>query len=139
MKSQRRIRTEKEAVQYLNDNVSSLSSERRRSAMARIRFAKQPNVEAKRIIQKYHLDKASSIAANDQIDLSDTEELRVRLFRRDSIIEEPHISLLESLERDIIICGMTTHEFKRRSSHILSIPSALPKRMRQAEMEYLKE
>jgi len=99
MKSQRRIRTEKEAVQYLNDNVSSLSSERRRSAMARIRFAKQPNVEAKRIIQKYHLDKASSIAVNDQIDLSDTEELRVRLFRRDSIIEEPHISLLERRNR----------------------------------------
>ena len=127
MKFPRRIRTEKEALKYLNDNAPNLLGDRRQSASARIRSAKQPNVEAKRIVEKLRLEKYSEVAANDRVDLSDVQELRVRLFRRDGGVTEPHSSLLLKLEIDILTVGVSPQEFKRHSALIMSLASYVPK------------
>ena len=139
MKSPRRIRTEKEAFQFLQNNVPTLRDERRRSAIQRIKLAKQPNAEAKRIVEKYLHDKGSEIPANDLVDLSDVQELHARLIRRDGIIAEPHSSMLSKLELDIVTDGISPQDFKRRSALILSMEAALPKDMREREAEYLKQ
>jgi hypothetical protein len=136
MKTARRKRTEKEAVQYFNDNTPQMRPEDRKTAKARIRFATQPNVEAQRIVDQANKAKIRSIVVADEIDLSDVQVLRVQLIRRDGLVSSPHLEMLASLERNIVTNGVTGEEFKQRAAYILSIESAVPENIQRLEKKF---
>ncbi len=92
--------------------------------MARIRRARQPTVEARRIIAQASR-RAVEITRGDTIDLADVQELRVKLIRRDGGIVEPHASLLRRLDARIAAGAMTRGEFEE--SQVWAMPKALPR------------
>jgi len=136
MSSTRRKRTEKEALEYLNENASPISQTDRKSAQSRIRLAKQPNVEARRIVDQARNAKAGNIDVAEEIDFSDVQALWVQLVRRDGVVGSPHFEMLSALGRDIVTKGLQAKAFKKRAKYILSIESALPKETQKLEREF---
>lgn len=132
--SKQRRRTLKKAREEINK--AHLPPERRRSALARIHRAKQPVAEAKRIVQQYRTDRARVIVEpHQEIDLSDVQELRVKLIRRDKGIWSPHTDYLARMERKILAGEMTVEEFKKQSLVVLRMKPTLSKHFRKAECD----
>lgn len=101
-------------------------------AVEKIRAAKQPLSEAKRIIKQ---EKLAAIADPDRkkIDLSDAQELRVWLMRRDKGIWNPHSDFLARLEQQIAEGGMTEGAFREAAVILLDIVQPLPLTFRKSE------
>ncbi len=133
-RSRQRKRTEKAAVDLLDREVR-LSRIGRESAISRLRRAKQPTVEAKRIIAQAKRRAVAGQARNahDGIGHADVQELRVRLIRRDGGIWEPQASLLREIDVRLATRGMTPKEFHERAALVWAMPRALPRRTMQAE------
>jgi len=130
--SPRRIRTERAARKVINSSM--IPARRRATAYQRISKAKQPVAEAKRIIERYKTNRLGlELVHGRDIDLSDVQELRVKLIRRDKGIWSPHTDYLHRMERDILTKGMTKDEFKRRSATVLKMEQWLNKKFRHAE------
>jgi hypothetical protein len=130
--SRRRRRTLKAARDILNG--SAIPAGRRPSAYQRISKARQPVTEAKRIVDQHETDRHGLELVRDrEVDLSDVQELRVKLIRRDKGIWSPHTDYLCRMERDILTKGMTKGEFKRRSATVLKMEQWLNKKFRHAE------
>ena len=128
----RRKRTERAARKVINGSV--IPARCRASAYQRISKARQPIVEAKRIVDQHETDRHGlGVLRGQEVDLSDVQELRVKLIRRDKGIWSPHTNYLHRMERDIISEGMTKGEFKRRSATALKIEQPLSKKFRDAE------
>jgi hypothetical protein len=70
-----------------------------------------------------------------EIDLSDVQELRTKLIRRDYGIWSPHTDYLHRMEKDILSGDMDLVEFKRRASVLLNMEQALSKEFLKAEGE----
>jgi len=97
-------------------------------------MASQPIAEAKRIVVQHKTDRHGLELVRDrEVDLSDVQELRVKLIRRDKGIWSPHTDYLYRMERDILTKGMTKGEFKRRSATVLKMEQPLNKKFRNAE------
>lgn len=125
----RTIRTAKAII-----DGSSLPIGRRRFAYRSLRRAGQPVREAKRIVQQYEADVIGVERDADQlVDLSDVQELRVKLIRRDYGIWSPHTDYLARMENDILTDGMSWEEFKRRSVVVMKMVQPLEKSFRKAE------
>jgi hypothetical protein len=138
MKTARRKRTEKEALQYLNDNSPPMPPAESKAAKARIRLSAQPNVEALRIVGQANKASAGVIVISEKADLSDVLELQVRLIRRDVVVSSPHLEMLNKLARDILTTGVSGNEFKKRATYILSIETALSKEFQRNEREFIR-
>jgi hypothetical protein len=131
-RSRQRRRTERSAIQYLDDHTQNFAWQRPK-AIARIRLARQPIAEAKRIVDQ--ADRRAvrrALQGNDarpsaKVDLTDVQELRVKLIRRDGAIVEPHASLLRRLDARIATGAMTRGEFEDAVSRIWAMPKALPR------------
>ncbi len=121
VRSPRRRRTEREAIALL-DGAQRLSGAARDHAIDRIRRAKQPAAEAKRILDHLARDAVAGIVQADEIDFSDVQELRVRIVHRDLILDSPQASFLARMERDIAAKGMTKEVFLRRAEVLFSEP-----------------
>ncbi len=132
--SPRRRRTIKSALELI-DRDTSLSPERRRNARQRIRRAAQPNVEARRIIEQ-HRKEALPNFDNETIDLSDAQELRAKLIRRDGGLWNPQRRMIKNTERQIVTEGVTKAEFKDAAATVLAMPQVLGKGFRGAERTY---
>lgn len=104
-------------------------------------MSKQPVVEAKRIVDQDKTDRHGlELVRGREVDLSDVQELRVKLIRRDKGIWSPHSYYLHRMERDILTAGMTKDEFKRRSAVALNMeqPLKLRKKFRNAEWKFTR-
>ena len=132
--SPRRKRTERNAKAILND--APLTDQRRRAAYRHIKNAKQPIKTATKIAERALIDvDGQEIPVGSDLDLSDVQELRVKLLRRDFGIWPPHTDYLNRMEVDILSGAMTKQEFKRRSSVLLRMEQPLSKASRLAEQE----
>jgi hypothetical protein len=128
----RRRRTLKTARRVING--STIPAGRRPSAYQRISKASQPIAEANRIVVQHKADRNGlELVRDGEVDLSDVQELRVKLIRRDKGIWSPHTDYLHRMERDILTKGMTKDEFKRRSATVLKMEQWLNKKFRHAE------
>ena len=131
LKSRQRRRTETAAIELLSG--VRLTSGERRSAIDRIRCARQPIAEAKRIVdQADRQAMRRALQGNDarlaaKVDQSDVQELRVKLIRRDGGIVEPHASLLRRLDARIAAGAMTRDEFEETAARVWAMPKALPR------------
>lgn len=133
--SRQRRRTVKKALALL-EGADIPPGEKRRMAVA-VRAAKQPSREAHK-----HLDRWMQRAVPPQggeVDLSDVEELRVLLVRRDRGIWEPQRGMLHALELRILEGNVTRREFKRVAGLILGLEQVLRPDFRKAEAMYLLE
>lgn len=128
----RRRRTVKAAKKVIAD--ASYPSWKRSYAYARIRKAKQPVREAKAIVARHRADRHKiELTSGRAIDLSDVQELRVKLIRRDYGVWSPHTDYLNRMERDILSGTMTASELKRRSTVLFGMKQPLSKKFRKAE------
>ena len=135
--SPRRKRTERAARKIIKSSV--IPAGRRPVAYRQIRNAKQPVVEAKRIVNQQSVDRHKlDIVQDQEIDLSDVQELRVKLIRRDMGIWPPHTDYLNRIEIDILTRGMTSDEFKRRSAIALNMEQPIDKKKRYAEWKFAR-
>ena len=121
VRSPRRRRTERLAIALLDD-AQRLSGAARDHAIGRIRLAKQPVAEAKRIVSHPARKAVTGIAQANAVDFSNVQELRVRIIRRDLILDSPQAMYLARMERDIATKGMTGSEFQRRAELLMSEP-----------------
>ena len=127
-KSRQRRRTETAAIALL-DGVCLTRGERA-AAILRIRRAKQPRGQAKRIIAKAI---RKVVAVNgDGIDHADVQELRVKLIRRDGGVWSPQSLMLRRMECRIVGEGMTRQEFDDLAAAVWRMPQVLPSGTRHA-------
>jgi hypothetical protein len=129
--SRRRRRTVKEAIQFFDREVK-LPPNARREALARIRHSKQPGREAKRLIERHRRDGIPA-PCHSSVDLSDVQELRVQLIRRDGFVCSPVTLGLSRLERQVLTENLTADEFTESSMMLLNLPHALPREMCRRE------
>ena len=135
--SPRRKRTERTARKVINN--SAISARHRAAAYQRIKKAKQPVTEARRIVEQYKADQYGLELVHDRdVDLSDVQKLRIKLIRRDKGIWSPHTDYLHCMERHILSTGMTKGEFKRRSATALKMEQPLSKKFRDAEWKFAR-
>ena len=132
-RSRQRKRSENAAVAHLKKSIH-LSVYDRRAGEARIRGAKRPMVEAKRMIANYQ-KRAVEIDGGPKS--ADVEDLRRRLLSRDYLIDTPQQGLLHRL-RVMVAEGCTKAEFEKLAGIIWSMEPALPEEMRKAEVERLR-
>ena len=136
----RRKRTERRAIKLL-DTVH-LSPSRRQWAITRIRNARQPTVEAGRIVERAEREMAAILAGrldpngeveDTPIELADVQELRARIIRRDGMLDQPQAMLLARLDDRILETGMTVDELTKITTALFSeaMKPALPERVRQ--------
>ena len=128
--SPRRRRTIREAVELLDE--ARLTHAKRLSALARIRHARQPKAEARRIVKARRRNVVPE-SANDDLDLSHVQELWAKLVRRDGGVWQPQSMLLARIERGIAGGTMGREEFERLAGVLLSMPQMLPKSFRKRE------
>jgi hypothetical protein len=130
--SPRRRRTLKKAFEIVDKIYRP--GERRREAYESIRRSKQP-VRRARLIAKDFLKEQSNIPINmdTDVNLSDVQELTVKLIRRDFGIWSPQREYLMKIERTIVTVGMTREVFETEAATLWSIPQILPKKFRQNE------
>jgi hypothetical protein len=135
--TRRRRRTIKKARRLLDS--SSLHVDARRDAYQKVRSAKQPIKEAKRIVQHHEANRLD-VAAEYQrpVELSDVQELRVKLIRRDYGIWSPHTDYLHRMEKDILTTGMSWEEYERRAVVVMKMEQPLSKEFRKAERDYAR-
>ena len=115
----RRRRTIKSAIELL-DRELRLPHARRRQCFQRIRGARQPKREARRLIEQHRKQLARGLV-NGEVDLSDVQEVLVKLIRRDLGICSPHTHTLRRMERIILKKGMTKQEFERMAGTVLGM------------------
>ena len=138
LKSPRRRRTERDAIAVLNGAEWPLRGPRRKHAFMRIWLAKQPVVEAQRIVAHLARDvEAGNIDADavgpgvNAVGYDDVQELRAELIwhRRKSGhdgLSDVHRKLLADMDRQITTRGMTRGEFDERASRVRAMSQALP-------------
>ena len=127
-KSRQRKRSEKLAIAYLNFSIP-LPAGARRKAGASIRNSQRPMLQAKQIIRAY---REAPIEGSGRPDFSDVQEIKVKLIRKAGVIDTPQQSLLKKLDL-MVARGCTRAEFKKLAGIILTMPQALPKKVREAE------
>ena len=134
LRSPRRRRTEKAAIELLDKEVR-LSRKERNSALARIRRARQPIPEVRRIIIHSRRRAVSGDIRNshDEIDFSDVQELRVKLIRRDGGIWDPQAVMLHRMDVDIGTEGMSRDQFQEQAGLALGMRQALPPRITKTQ------
>ncbi len=136
-RSRQRRRTERAAIQHLDDHTQGFAKQRPK-AIARIRQARQPIAEAKRIVdQTDRRTVRRALQGNDarppaKVDQSDVQVLRVKLIRRDGRMVEPHASLLHRMEVRIATGAMTRDEFEDVTSRVWTMNQALPRSVQAA-------
>ncbi|MEL0108352.1 MAG: hypothetical protein VW802_15590 [Rhodospirillaceae bacterium] len=124
-RSRQRRRTEKAAITLLDKQIR-LRALRRASAIKQIRNAKKPLTKAKQLIR--HYSRSTLYKENTgSIDLSDVQELRVKLIRRDGGIFPPQTDCLSKLEIQIIEGEVLKKEFQETAAEILNMPQVLSK------------
>ena len=124
-RSRQRRRTEKAAIKLLDKQIR-LKALRRKNAIKQIRDAKQPLTKAKQLIR--HYSRSTLYKENTgSIDLSNVQELRAKLIRRDGGIWPPQSDFLYKLEIRVIEGGITEKEFQETAAEILNVPQFLPK------------
>ena len=117
----RRRRTIKSAIELL-DRELRLSPDKRQQYIQLIRRASQPKREARRLIEQHRKNLARGLVSDEkEIDLSDVQEVLVRLIRRDLGICSPHTNYLRRMERIILMDGMTRQEFELMAGTVLGM------------------
>ncbi|WP_442577704.1 hypothetical protein ACSBOB_19270 [Mesorhizobium sp. ASY16-5R] len=129
--SRQRQRTEAEAVKLL-DRSTDLPPLRRVKLVKRIRGARQPLREAKRVISEILIG-----SVDDRIDFSDVQELRVKLLRRDISLDPSQVEKLRELDR-MAAKGCSKADFERVATALLLYVSALPKSCREQERDFYR-
>src|SRR5512134_961099 len=132
--SRARRKAIKEALATLDGSVR-LTPSRRHYAVHRIQQARSPKGEVKRLIRGYL---QGAVAVSNQPDLSDAEEVRVRLIRRDHWLDPQVCRLLGALDR-AVARGLAHPEFQRRVAVILQLKPAMPAAWRRAEAKLAKD
>ena len=117
-------RSVRAAIDILN-RVATLPSAPRHHAVLRIQRAKRPSREARRIIDHWRKNAASVPA--EQLDLSDAQEIRVRLIRNHGGLWEPHRTMLATIEKRIVAGDIDSEEFREAAGRLVTLEPALPK------------
>lgn len=128
-RSRQRLRTEKQALALLDE--ARLPAAQRLAAVERIRAARQPLAEARRIIERVRRLQLRGILEGDGLDLSDVQELRVRLHRRDGGVWSPHADILARMERGIAAGDLDRPTFECMAATLLAMDQAIPASQRR--------
>lgn len=127
-----RRRTEEQAKSILMG--IGLEDRQLTGAIRHVRKARQPIREAKRIgLRAYAAKKDLDVPSGRKLDLSDAEELKVKLIKRDLGIWPPHTDYLRRIQKDICSSNITKAEFERRSVVLLDMEQPLSDQFRKAE------
>ena len=120
--SRQRKRTEKQALELLKD--AGILAGRRRTLAARIRAARQPVAEARRIVEAAQRD---AVPIGEGLDFSDVQEIRAKLIRRDGGLWPPQSDMLARLDWLIASGELDRDGFEQMAGVVLAMPQALPK------------
>lgn len=133
-RSRQRRRSENAAIAHLRKSTR-IAERERRNAEARIRDTKRPMVKAKRIVEQFQR-RAAGVDLDGRPDLSDVQELRVKLIRRDGLVDTQ--GLLHRLEV-MVAKGCTKADFENQAGIIWELAGVVWKtrrgRIRKAERE----
>ena len=131
LKSRQRRRTEHKAVEVLDGAKAQLGGPRWQHAVSRIRRAKQPVVEARRIIARLDRDAAVGNVDIEVIDrvggtigYDDVQELRAQVIWRDGKLGNARRTLFSGMDRQIATRGMTRVEFHEAASRVWALPQS---------------
>ena len=127
-KSRQRRRTEKAAIALLDG--ACLTRGERVAAILRIRRAKQPRAQAKRVVAK--ATREIITVGDGDIGLDNVQELRTKLARRDGGVWSPQSDVLRRMECRIAGEGMTPQEFDDLAAAVWRMAQVLPGGTRQA-------
>ena len=127
--SPQRRRTTRLAVEFL-DQHCRLSGQKRKRALDRIKVAKQPKAEARRIIEHAQRQALRMATAPAGPDLSDVQELIAKLTRRDGGLWPPQSHMIQRLSLDVL-SGMNVDDFQGRAALIFSMPQAISPGLRK--------
>lgn len=97
-------------------------------AHGKITAAKAPGREARRLVEWFRRqDVTGSEPDADHIDHSDVQELRVKILRRDGVLDQPQAMALARLDKMIAGGSLDRATFNRLASIALAMPCAWPK------------
>ena len=105
-------------------------------AERRIFNARQPRAEAKRLLAYHEREKArKTIPVKHEIDLSDVQELRVRLIRKFGALypSDPQVILLTKIERQVAEGMMTKRKFQILAATLMKMTLPTSDRARRKE------
>lgn len=120
--SRRRRRTLSEAIEITAR--AGLQGKALQEAENAIFKAAQPKAEARRRVQFHHQQKLKrAISFESNLDLSDVQELKVRLIRKYGVLYESDAQMLalKRMELDIASGTMTKNQFQTRSIAVLKM------------------
>lgn len=100
----------------------------RRDAIQRIRSAKLPLREAKRLVVHFHKKGIGDPNAHDEgaVDFSDVQELRVKIQRKYNMVDQPQSLLLHRMDKLIAADQLTREEYNRLATMAIKMPCAVP-------------
>ena len=130
--TQRRRRSERQAKSVLIN--AGLDGRHLIEAMRHLRSEKQPIRRARQIAERTMTNrKGIKVPVNAKLDLSDVQELKAKLIKRDFGIWSPHSDYLRRILEDILSGNITKAEFERRSAVLLDMAQPLSEDFRKAE------
>jgi len=130
--SPRRRRTEQDAKSILKG--AGLQDRQMAEALRHLQTVKQPIRFANNLVQRAtNAKKGMEVKAGAKLDLSDAQELKTKLIKRDFGIWSPHSDYLRRIVEDILSGKITKAEFEKRSAVLLSMDQPLSEDFRKAE------
>jgi hypothetical protein len=121
----RRRKNADSAVEYFKSAIPTKFNGKAAS-INKIRASARPLVTAKSLVAAY-VKAGLSINDTNSFSLSDVEELRVWLVRRDGVIDRPHASILHKMDVLIAKDEMDEKAFVKMAGAVKSMPCAYPK------------
>lgn len=131
-----RQRTIRKALDYFDGEMPKIFKGRS-WALDRIRRAKIPGYEAKRLVTVLrNKGVIAGVSDDGEPDYSDVQELRVRIIRAAGIVDAPQSSLLGKMDRMVARGEMDRAAFNRTAALVVRMPQALPVELRRLEAAF---
>lgn len=96
-------------------------------ATHRIRDARQPMTEARRLVEWFRRQDIADTVDADDIGFDSVQEIRTRIVRRDGIVDRPQAMLLARMDRLIATGEMDRAKYDKLAGAVLAMPLAFPK------------
>lgn len=126
----RRKRAVRAAQDYFRGELRG-SFKGRSWALQKIAAHDRPLAEAKRLVEWFHRQGVAEAVDGEEIGHDSVQELRVKLIRRDLVLDQPQAMLLNRMDKLIALGDMTRERFEHLAATVLAMKPALSPEVRQ--------
>lgn len=121
--AKRREKTVQRAVKHFTDRMPG-RFQGRANAIDRIRRAKLPGYEAKRLVAHYErqgVNLEGATEADAPVDHSDAQEIKATLLRRDKFLDQPQAMMLARMDKMIAAGNIDRETFNAMASRVIKM------------------